>query len=317
MATQTPVAAMDKVLASAMQGIAPKLGMNVYDSFGLFNMIEKKGNKKPWSGEAIRQPIVTEKYGAAINYTDYDSFAIVAQEPFTVADFELAGAGRTVCVSNMQYRKLKTAPKKLIEYVEVETKMAIMAIKELLISNLTSTTNTSKGVLSLYTLTDATTTIGGVSGGSSWGGTTTASGSFASQGLTDLLTIKMTLSQYADLGGKDAAGTDIILTTPTVYRYMITALQPDQRYTGQTADPVLKASFDGVKVENDVSVNSGCIYLLNTNHLNLYVMSDADFTVQADVRPSNQDAFSRLIVWNGQITTDARRYHGKLTGVTA
>jgi hypothetical protein len=132
-----------------------------------------------------------------------------------------------------------------------------------------------------------------------------------------MLTLKMTLELYSTLEGSSAAGPDLIMTTPAISRYMWAALRGGQRYQGTDADPYLSLAFDGIKVKYDTNCTSGVLYMLNTKHLSLYVASDADFSVQEEIKPIDQDSFSKLILWNGQLTTDARRFNGKLISITA
>jgi hypothetical protein len=63
---------------------------------------------------------------------------------------------------------------------------------------------------------------------------------------------------------------------------------------------------------------SGTVYVLNLNHLFLYVHEDANFT-QADdglQKPVNQDSLVTQILFMGNMLANNRRKLGKLTGVT-
>jgi len=62
---------------------------------------------------------------------------------------------------------------------------------------------------------------------------------------------------------------------------------------------------------------SGNIYMLNTDHLFLYIAPGADMTVKDERAAYNADSMSTPILLNGQLVTNGRRYLGKLASVTA
>ena len=320
MATSTPVGTFNKVLASTVQGYVDAMGMQVYNGNPLLNRILEKGNKRKWTGEAIRVKLVGAAYKTAQSYTDFDTGNVGVSEPFTVADFELGGYMQWVTMSGMQERKNADAGTRIFDIVKQETKVAVQSMKDLVSTHLYQATNDAKGFLSLATLTDATTTVAGVAGSGNWGGTTTTSGSFASQGLNDLWTLYLTLSQYAGLGTNGMDEPDlIVMNNTTSFRYYMANMQTSMRYTPNGKGDVGfgEITFMGKTVLPDPACASGNIYMLNTDHLFLYIMPGADMTVKEERMAYNADSTSIPILLNGQLVTNGRRYLGKLASVSA
>ncbi|MCP4493361.1 MAG: phage major capsid protein [Gammaproteobacteria bacterium] len=57
-------------------------------------------------------------------------------------------------------------------------------------------------------------------------------------------------------------------------------------------------------------------YMLNTEFATLRFSPDANFKVLGFQRPANADFRTSPVVWHGALTTDNRRMHGVLTGIT-
>lgn len=320
MAAQLAVGVFNKVLAAATGMYVEKFGMQVYNASPVFKKILDGGNKRKWTGESVRIKMVGATYKAAKSYTDFDTIDVAKSEPFTRADFEMGGYSQAVTFSGMELAKTKGNETKLFDMAKVETQVAVQSIRDLMATHLFAATNDSKGVLSLATITDATTTIGGVSGSGNWGGTTTTSGSYAAQGKTDMWTLFLTLSQYATLTGAGVSEPDlIVMNNTTGYRYYISVMESGMRYApGEKGDVSFgSVTFMGKQVMPDPFCASGNIYMLSTPDLQVHVVSDRDMTIQQDRWAYDQDALTTPILWNGQLVCIARRTQGKLSSVTA
>lgn len=173
---------------------------------------------------------------------------------------------------------------------------------------------TSKQMTSLVTLIDSTSTIGDVNSTTStwWAAQVTTSGSFAAQGRSDMLGLFNTI---VTKGGR----TDFILTTPTVHGFYEGSLVPQIRYTntdtGNNSFGALK--FKTADVVFDTACNSGVMYFLDMNHLELIVNANNDFRMTEWVKPANQTAKVAQMVVALELTTNNRRRQGKLTTITA
>jgi len=324
MATAAIAGTVDKVLSSAFPGLLKDLGMGVYNSSPVFARINKGNQKRPWEGESIQGALISSTYGKAASYQNDDTVDTTSKEPFTAFQFELGGYQTNVTLFGMQIRKVQSSYRKLFDLQKTETRLATIDMVDKMSDHLFQSTNDAKGILSLDTITDASTTIAGVAGSGVWGGTTTASGSFAAQGKSDLVTLYLTLSKFASF--KETNNTtgmanepNLAVTTNAVWQFYWNSLDASMRYTtSDTGDVMTKLAFMGMPIVQDQHVATGRLYMLNTRELYLYVMGDADFTSLAPSAPVSQpDSWSRGLIWNGQLVFSNRRCQGKLTGITA
>jgi len=165
------------------------------------------------------------------------------------------------------------------------------------------------------TLIDATSTIQDINSTtySFWQADVNASGSFAAQGRSDMLTLWNAL---AIIPGKPS---DLLVTTATVHGYYEGSLVAQQRYTsmgaGNSAFSNLMFKTAPVIFDNDCT--SGVMYFLNSDILELAVSSDTNFVLSEWVKPSDQDAKVAQILVGLELITTNRRKLGKLTGITA
>ena len=76
--------------------------------------------------------------------------------------------------------------------------------------------------------------------------------------------------------------------------------------------------FKGARWIWDDFCTSGNVYILNRNHVMLFVHAAANFaqTDEGFQKPIDQDALSAQILFMGNLATNNRRKLGKLTGVT-
>ena len=321
MALQRIAGSADKVLASAIPLLMKPMGMGVYNAHRLFSRINKAGNKKEWEGESLQGAVVTSTYGKAASYANDDPVNTTGVEPFTAVQWELGGYQVSVNIPGMKIRKVQTSAQKVYNLAESEIKLAMHDMMDLMSVHLFQSTNDAKGLISLDTITDASTALGGLAASSAWGGTTTASGPFASQGKADLMTLFMTLSKYQgwDLKpGDQFDGPDLHVTRSTEWQLYWASLEGSMRYTaGGKGDVLLETMFMGQPIVLDEHLISGRWYQLRTSDLSLYVMPDADFELLPETRATTQpDMFSRAAIWNGQIVSRSRRMNGKLTGLS-
>jgi hypothetical protein len=75
--------------------------------------------------------------------------------------------------------------------------------------------------------------------------------------------------------------------------------------------------FNGVPVLVDSHCPAGNIFLLNEEYMLLYVNTNRDFFLRDFDAPINQDAFTSMIYWAGNLIFTNVIRQGKITGVTA
>ena len=75
-------------------------------------------------------------------------------------------------------------------------------------------------------------------------------------------------------------------------------------------------TFKGIPVIYGNQIGSGLMFGLNMNYLKLYVDSATDFITTDFISPSNQTVKVAYILWRGNLSTNNRRRHFKLTGIS-
>ena len=320
MATQAIAGSVDKVLTLGFPSVLKDVGMGVYNANPTMNLIQK--NRSTWQGESIQGGVVTSTAytDKAQSYQNDDPVDTNSVEPVTAIQFELGGYQSSVNISGMKIRKVGSSTQKIMELQKLETSLCLKGLVERMAIHFFQAANDSKGILSLSTISDATTTIAGLAGSSTWGGTTITSGVFSAQGKNDLMTLFNTLS-VLDNSVDEGNGTsgfsnepDTSITRRQEYQLYWASLEPSMRYTSNdTGDIKFKTiKFMGTDIVVDQHSASGVWHMFKRSLLKWKVMSGADFTPLPVATTSTQpDMWARGVIWNGQVVFSSRRGFGK------
>jgi len=189
-----------------------------------------------------------------------------------------------------------------------------MGLKDRLGQALATDITDATNLVDLSTLVN-TGNLGTIAGGTDtfWQATSTASGAFATQGLTDMQTLF-----YAISSSSMRDNPTHILTTSTVFQKFEQTRLPLERLQNTSTGTAgfTNLTFKGVPIIYDQYVDSGVLYMLNTNYWDLVVDSATDLVTTPFITPTNQTVKSAFILWRGNQTTNNRRRLGKLTGIT-
>lgn len=306
---------VDKILSTTLSLYRKEMRDNIFTAIPLFHWMYKKMKKTEQGGISIVIPIMYKKNGTGKFYSRYDMLDTTPQENFTSIQYKWKQLAGSITLSGFDLR-VNNSKEAIVKLLTAETKNCESSLQDLLGQALFATSPATNDINSLVSLVDATSTVGDVNSTSStwWQSNVVSSGSFAAQGLSDMRTLYNTLSKYNQ---KDHA--DVIVTTQTIFEYYENLVQVQQRINdnslGDIGFETLK--FKGTTMFWDEYCNSGVLYMLNTNHLELVVHSQADFNTTEFVKPANQDAKTAQILWMGELISDERRKQGKMTGITA
>lgn len=308
---------VDEILATTISNYKKKLSDNIYIAIPTLDFLKKKGKKtsKVVSGVSLIVPIVYRKNSTAKMYSADDVLDITGQNNYTAAQYLWKQGSVAVKVNGLE-AAINSGEQALIDLVSSRLKDAERSGQEMLSTGIFLASPTSRDLISLPTLVDATSNIGDINSTSYswWQSTVTSSGSFAAQGLSDMRGLYNTLSQY---DANDIP--DFIVTTQAVHQYYEGVLQPQERFTNtNTADAgFMKLMFKSIPIVWDPKATSGVMYMLNTNHIELSVNTTRDFEPSKWIEPDNQDSRVCKLLWMGCLYSDARRYLGKMTTITA
>ncbi len=158
-------------------------------------------------------------------------------------------------------------------------------------------------------------TLGTFNGASDtfWQPTVTASGAFATQGLSDMATATYLVSSAANVDNPT-----IYITTKTVWKKFEDTRLPLERISNSmTANAgFTNLTFKGVPVVYGNYISSGLLFGLNMNYIYLAVDSATDAITTPFITPTNQTVKVAYILWRGNMVTNNRRRQFKLTGIS-
>lgn len=305
----------DVVLSTSLADYRKILVDNVYNDVPVLRILNQAGRKRVINGGiSIVEHLIKNKQtdggwyagGAQLNTTQGENVGLVeyrwqnAYEPIQITrDDERANAGDQ---------------HKLLDLVGTRINLAELAIKDRLGQALVTNVAAATNLIDLSTLVN-TGTLGTVAGGTEtfWQATSTASGAFATQGLTDMQTLYYALSSSSVMDNP----THIITTSTVFQKYEQTRLPLERLSNTNTGTAgFTNLVFKTTPIIYDQYVDSGVLYMLNTNYWNLVVDQATDLATTEFVRPSNQTVKVAFILWRGNQTTNNRRRFGKLTAIT-
>lgn len=306
---------VDELLAStASHWIQTDLEDQVFNQTPLLKKLYEK-KKTANGGASLLIPLLTDTNSTATWYSGYDILDTTPQGGMTTAQAKWKNLAGSITISGEELRQ-NSGKEAIFNLLDAKTMQCELTLKKQLTAALFAASTPAKQMNSLVTMIDATSTVHDINStaNSFWQATSTASGSFASQGLTDLRTLWTTLDKVTPDGAPD-----ILVTTDTIYNFYEGSLTPQIRYT---SDSTGNNTFETLKFKTatmfyDSQATSGVIYMFPSKNLFIVLNSNADFKKTEFVKPTNQDAKTAQILTMLELVTNARRKLGKLTGITA
>jgi len=296
---------------------------NIFQSNALFfllagseNMRKAGGSsyKELDGGKQIVEPLLYATNSTAGSYDGYDVLDTDPQEGMTNAEFDWKQYSVSVSISGKEKRQ-NSGETAILNLIEGKIMQAEMSLIESMNGDLFTdgTGNSSKDLTGLVLAVDSAGTYGNINrtDNSWWGAQETA--------VTGPLTIAQMRTSYNNASkgyGKDHP--ELIVTDQDEYEAYEAKLQPDMRYSdnklGDAGFENLK--FKGAQIVYDEQCNAGVMYYLNLKYLGIRVHKDAKFTVTEEMRPTDQDAFVKQILWMGNVVTKNCARQAKDTGLT-
>lgn len=288
----------------------------VFSRLTLFDFLGKKNKVRRGGGTSIIVPIRSSKNSTAGSYSNYQIINTAPQDNETAAQFLYKQYAASISLSGKEERVQNKGKYEVLDLVKTKIQDAELALADKLNTDMFAASPAAQDVGSLVTSIDATSEIGQINSStySFWQSTSTSSGSFSAQGLSDMRTLWNTLSQRMP-----QSFPDLILTTSTIHSYYEGSLVPQQRYEsdGTGNGSFSKLMFKSAPVDFDAQATSGAMYFLNSDVMELVIDPDTDFKMTEWVKPSNQDARVAQYLVALELVIKNRRKLGKLTSITA
>lgn len=274
-----------------------------------------KNMKVKDAGRQIVYPIDSGANPTVKDASDYDSFDTSASDTALIVGYPMVNKIGSLVISWEEEREVAGKDHAMYDLIAHKRKNLLSSVLDAQCTDLFAATQAANKISSLVPTILATGAVGGLnqSTDSDWASTVTASGSFASQGLSDMLT---TYGTIVDNGAEP----DAIITTLTVNNYYHAEVDPDIRYA---YTPDMKAGrgfrgleFMGATVVHDTKATSGVMYFITSEHLFLSVDSAGNYAFRPFIEMPNQLAKISKFVFRGNLICTRRKSHGKMTGIT-
>lgn len=283
----------------------------VFNRIPTLEYLNSKGKMMVDGGAALLVDLEVASNSTAAFYSGYDVIDTTPQDNHTTAQYEWKQAAASVTISGRQSDIQNTGESSVHKLLDKKQRNAEKTLRNIVNAKIHASGNSSKEVLSLRTLIDATSTIGDINSTSNsyWQSEVKAGGEFASQGVADWRNIYNTL--------KNKQGNpDMIITTQTIFEAYEATMTPQIRYSkDETGNIKFKdLEFAGAMVRFDDQCESGVSYFLDSDVLNLVIHNNRNFIYNTPVRPPGQDAVEMEYLVALALTTSNRRLLGKVTG---
>ena len=289
---------------------------NVYNDVVVMRLANEAGNKKMVDGGlSIVNLVIKEKQDDGGFYLGADVLNNNQGDDTAQCEYRWQNAYEPIQITRDEERQNSGDMHKIIDLVAAKTQMAEKAIKDRLDQALSTPVGEANNLYDLETIVN-TGTLGTINGSTStyWQSTVTASGSFAAQGLTD-----MTTAYYAVSSSSVMDNPTVFLTNKTIFQYFEQTRLPLERISNVSSANAgfENLTFKGKPLMYGNYIGSGLMFGLNMNYIDLNVDSATDMITTPFLSPTNQTVKVAYILWRGQLSTNNRRRHFKLTGITA
>lgn len=281
------------------------------------------------TGRRIEEPIMTELNTTPKWYSGTETFDVLDENVGTAAFFDAKQLGCTVTISGEERRKNKGEAAQ-INLIQAKTKQGMISIRNDFATSLIGSQGSNKEMLGLGDMvpTDAGvgTAYAEVAANTSFWLTQrsrTAAGTAGDMG--DFTT---NFRSYGKRCFHDCTeGTeapDLHLVSQELMEAYDELLKPYERTTSKKARDL---GFDNIMNYMGIPVlwdrkhptskeSTQQWYMLNSEYLYLRYIKEANFSTLGFQRPSNADYVTTPVIWQGAFTTNNRRMHGILTGIT-
>lgn len=288
---------------------------NVYNSNTVLALLSQNGGKRMVDGGmSIVETLIRAKQDDGGFYLGNDVLNNTQGDDLATVEYQWQNLYEPISISRDEERQNSGSAHKIISLIGSKMTRSEMALSNNLEQALSTPVAGANKLVDLETLVN-TGTLGSIAGATYtfWQATVTASGAFATQGLSD-----MTTATYAVASGSNRDMPTVYLTNSTVFqKYGQTRLPLERFMNTNTANAGFQnLTFLGKPVVYGTYVGSGLLFGLNQNYISLVVDTETDMVSTPFAIPTNQTVKVAFILWRGNMTTNNRRRNFKLTGIS-
>jgi hypothetical protein len=286
---------------------------NVYNSNDVLRWLNGKKDMVDGGLSIVENLIESEQDNGGF-YLGDDLLNSTQSDTLTMCEYRWQNCYEPIQITRDEERNNSGDIHKILDLAGTKTILSEKAIAKRMEQALSTPVGAANNLIDLETLVN-TGTLGSIAGGTDtfWQSTVTASGAFATQGLTD-----MTTGYYAVSGGANTDNPTHFWTTKAVFQALENTRLPLERISNTlTANSGFEnLTFKGRPVMYGNFISTGLLFGLNENYVSLKVDSETDMVTTEFIQPTNQTLRVAYILWRGNLTTNNRRRHFKLTGIT-
>jgi hypothetical protein len=303
------------VLTTTLADYQKRLVDNAYNRSVILKLLSGETKRTIDGGTSIVETLIKEKQAEGGFYLGADVLNNTQKNTTTLVEFKWQNAYEPIQITRDEERQNSGVVHKIIDLVGTKIKLSEKAIAERLDQALSTPVASANNLIDLETLVN-TAALGTLNGGTDtfWQSTVTTSGTFATQGLSD-----MTTAYYAVSSAESEENPDIFITTKTVFQKFEQTRLPLERISNGTMSANAgfeNLSFKGKPLTYGNNISSGLLFGLNRNYIYLAVDSATDMITTPFITPTNQTVKVAYILWRGQLITNNRRRHFKLTSIS-
>lgn len=301
-------------LNTSLADFQKRLVDNAYND-NIVMRILKPYKKMIDGGGSIVENLIESQQDNGGFYLDADVLNNTQTNTLTMVEYRWQNAYEPIVISRDEERINSGSEHKILSLVGTKTILSEKAIAKRVEQAMSTPVGAANNLIDLETLV-GTGTLGSIAGGTDtfWQSTVTASGAFATQGLTDMTTAYNAVSSASDIDNPTH-----IITTKTIFqRYEQTRLPLERISNGDLTfnAGARNLTFKGIPITYGNFIGTGLMFGLNAAYLSIAVDSETDFVTTPFAIPTNQTVKVAFILWRGNLITNNRRRHFKLTGIT-
>lgn len=265
-------------------------------------------------GGSIVEPLIESEQDNGGFYLGSDVLNNTQNNTLTQVEYKWQNIYEPIQITRDEERDNSGDMQKILDLAGTKTILSEKAIAKRADQALSTPVGGANNLVDLETLVN-TGILGSIDGATDtfWQSTVTASGAFATQGLTD-----MTTAYYAVSSGSMEENPTHFVTNKTIFQKFEQTRLPLERIANVTSANAgfENLTFKGRPVIYGNFIGSGLMFGLNMNYIKLVVDSATDMATTEFITPTNQTVKVAYILWRGNLVTNNRRRNFKLTSIT-
>jgi hypothetical protein len=309
----SPNAVFSEIVTTTFRNHPKEITDNVSKHNALYRKMKKGGRTRTESGGySIVTPLEYAENSTYQRYSGLEVLNVSQSDVFTAAEYNWRQIALNVVSSGLELRQ-NAGPQRIANLAKSRIQNAIHTFANNFSSDMYSdgaATNQIDGLQKLVADVP-TNTVGGISSGTHvWWKNVVQSAAAPVQGGPAIVVTDPGAMEKLLLGAlievtRNADRPDMVVSSNDYYINLENQLTTLKRYAdADSADAGFMAlQFHSIPVffDGDSGMPAAHMYMLNTNHLQLVVHSDANLTVLEEAKPYNQDGVVVPILWMGNM----------------